>query len=131
MIFDDYIGMKKALHFEEMSLIHKELLSEVESVPGADEIYKRYLEKAFRYAGIRAGWTLLSREEKMDQDPGRTSAHDSLIAHTNMLSRYLKQNGKEAAWRNILGYIEDDPYNRKRIGDFAVYVSFVEGLLNR
>lgn len=131
MVFDDYTGMKKAIRFEEMNRIHEELLSEVESVPGADDIYKRYLSKALRYAGIRSGWSLLSKEEKMDQDPGRTAAHDSVITHTNMLSRFLKQNRKDAAWRDALGYTEDDPYNRKRIGDFAVYVAFVEGLLNR
>lgn len=45
-----------------------------------------------------------------------------------MLARYLKQQGKTAAWRDELGYEEDDPYNRKAIGDFACYLAFVNGI---
>ena len=45
-----------------------------------------------------------------------------------MLARYLKQQGKVAAWRDALGYEEDDQYNRKAIGDFACYLAFVNGI---
>ena len=61
----------------------------------------------------------VSREEKMDIDPLRTSHHDSLIIHFNMLARYLRMQGKKAEWRERLGYKEDDRFNRKTIGDFG------------
>lgn len=35
--------------------------------------------KAAKYARIRAEWLQKTREEKMDEDPYRTSAHDSFI----------------------------------------------------
>lgn len=58
----------------------------------------------------------------------RTSCHNSVIIHFNMLARYLKKNGKAAVWRDELGYEEDDSYNRKAIGDFACYLAFVNGI---
>ena len=45
-----------------------------------------------------------------------------------MRARYLKQQGRTAAWRDELGYEEDDPYNRKAIGDFACYLAVVNGI---
>ena len=39
--------------------------------------------------------------------------------------------GKDIEWRHKLGHIEDDPYNRKRIGDFACYIVFVNCLCRR
>jgi hypothetical protein len=37
-------------------------------------------------------------------------------------------NGKDTGWRETLGYEKDDKYNRKRLGDFACYLAFVNGL---
>ena len=70
-------------------------------------------------------------EQKMEQDPGRTSCHDSVIVRFNQLARYLQSHGKAAAWRDTLGYEEEDRYFRKRIGDFACYLAFVNSLLAR
>ena len=85
----------------------------------AIELYGELIEAALKYAEIRSKWTRLSREEKMDIDPLRTSHHDSLIIHFNMLARYLRMQGKKAEWRERLGYKEDDRFNRKTIGDFG------------
>lgn len=89
------------------------------------------MDAARKYAEIRALWTGLSREEKMDIDPLRTSHHDSLITHFNMLARCLRMQGKKAAWRDQLGYEEDDRFNRKAIGDFGCYIVFVNSLCAR
>ena len=59
-------------------------------IADAAELYTELIAVATRYAAIRAGWQQLSREEKMDRDPSRTSCHDSVITHFNMLSRYFK-----------------------------------------
>ena len=114
--------------FETMQTIHAEMLVEIGVDKDALELYDELLEVATRYAAIRANWLLLSREEKNEQDPGRTSCHNSVITHVNMLARYLKQQGKSATWRDELGYEEDNPYNRKAIGDFACYLVFVNGV---
>ena len=67
----------------------------------------------------------------MSTDSRRTSAHDSVIMHINMLARYLKMQGSETAWRDVLGDEKEDPSNRKRIGDFGCYLAFVNALAAR
>ena len=104
------------------------MIAEIGTDVDALELYNELMKVTARYATIRANWLLLSREEKNEQDSGRTSCHNSVITHFNMLARYLKQQGKTAAWRDELGYEEDDPYNRKAIGDFACYLAFVNGI---
>lgn len=126
--YEEYIKLPKALSLEQMQAIHKQIVSEVGNDPDALELYNDLIKVATRYATIRANWLLMSREEKMEQDPGRTSCHNSVITHFNMLARYLKQQEKTAAWRDELGYEEDDSYNRKAIGDFACYLTFVNGI---
>lgn len=74
---------------------------------------------------------LSSIEEKKDRDSSRTSCHNSVITHFNMLARYLKMQGKQAKWRDELGYEEDDKYFRKTIGDFGCYLVFVNSLCAR
>ncbi len=71
---------------------------------------------------------LWSTEKKLEEDPNRTSCHNSLIIKFNQLARYLKMQGNSASWRDELGYEEDDPYNRKRIGDFACYIVFLNSI---
>lgn len=129
--YEEYTKLPKAVPLEHMKVIHKQIVSEVGNDPDALELYDDLIKVATRYAAIRANWLLMSREEKMNQDPGRTSCHNSVITHFNMLARYLKQQGKTTAWRDKLGYEEDDSYNRKAIGDFACYLAFVNGINGR
>ena len=129
--YQEYLAEPKALTLEEMQEIHGEIAGEIGSDADGLELYDELMAVAVRYASIRAGWPLLSREEKMEKDSRRTSCHNSVITHLNMLARYLKQQGKKAAWRDRLGYEEDDPYNRKAIGDFACWLTFVSGVCAR
>ena len=86
------------------------------------------LKKLCEVLGISADRLLWSREEKISQDESRTACHNSLIVKFNMLARYLKMQGREAAWRDELGYEEDDRYYRKRIGDFGCFIAFINGI---
>ena len=96
--------------------------------PDAMERYEELSQVAARYSHLRANWLLWSREEKRNKDESRTACHDTLIVKFNMLARYLKMQGKKAAWRDELGYEEDDRYYRKRIGDFGCFVAFMNGI---
>lgn len=87
------------------------------------ELYQDMIARAIRYAHIRAGWSALSREQKQDQDAGRTSAHDAFIASLNIIARTEGEVG--AAWKERLA---DD---RKRNGDFACYIALFEGIGSR
>lgn len=126
--YEEYLKQPKAITFGKMQIFHAEMLAEIGADTEALELYDELMKVATRYAAIRANWLLLSREEKSEQDSGRTSCHNSVITHFNMLVRYLKQQGKAAAWRDELVYEEDNPYNRKAIGDFACYLAFVNGI---
>lgn len=131
MEFKDYSSMRYAITFTEMQEIHADMLSEIGNDGGALEIYKTVLTKSIRYTKTRAEWGLMTVEEKMEGDPARTALHDSLIINFDKLARYLKLQGKPAVWRDRLGSIEEEPAYRKRIGDMANYLAFVEALLQR
>ena len=79
------------------------------------EIYNRMLQKAIRYANIRAEWHILTREEKAEKDACRSMLHDSFISSINIIARTEGEIGTQ--WREQL---TDD---RKRIGDFACYIA--------
>lgn len=129
--YEDYLSNQNILTMEEMHELHQEVLTEIQGDEEAGELYEELLAVGNKYAAIRSGWLLLDREERLETDPGRTSCHDSLITHFNMLARYLRQQGKPAEWREKLGYEEDDKYNRKKLGDFACYVAFVNAINSR
>lgn len=129
--YKNYIDTPQPLSFEQAIRLHEELLSEICLDETAMEIYTEVCEKAARYSGFRSKWMLMSKEEKADADPSRTSCHDSLIVCINKLARYLRMNGKAAAWRDELGDETADPYIRKRIGDFGCYIALINGLNTR
>ena len=126
--YKDYLPMEKSLPFEEMTKIHQQMMDEIGTDEDALELYAELIEQANRYLVFRASWELWTREERTERDAARTSCHNSLIVKFNQLSRYLKIQGKEAGWRDLLGYEEESTYNRKRIGDFASYLVFINCL---
>lgn len=129
--FESYLKEPYALDFYQMQSLHNDLLSEIGDDLDAIEIYEELIDVATKYAEIRARWLRMSNEEKMDTDSLRTSHHNSLIIHFNMLARYLRLQGKEAEWRNHLGNEEENNFYRKTIGDFGCYIVFVNSICAR
>ena len=129
--FEQYLKEPYALDFHQMQRIHGELSEEIGEDPEAVELYEELIDAATRYAAFRAKWLRMSKEEKIDTDSLRTSHHDSVIIHLNMLARYLKMQGKKALWREQLGDVEENGYIRKGIGDFACYLVFVNSICAR
>lgn len=126
--YENYLSTEKSLSLESMVKLHCDMMNEIENDFDALELYDELVDKATRYASFRAEWLLMSKEEKQDRDSSRSACHNSLIVKFNMLARYLKMQGKAAAWRDTLGYEEDDKYYRKRIGDFGCYIVFVNSI---
>ena len=129
--FENYLNEPYTLSFEQMQNLHREILEEIEADHEACELYSDLVSIVTKYAAMRAEWKQMTREEKMDQDSLRTSYHDSVIVHFNMLARYLRMQGKKAQWRDLLGYEEDNKYCRKTIGDFGCYIVFVNSICSR
>ena len=57
--------------------------------------------------------------------------HDTLIINFNTFARYMKSRGHSTEWRDALGDETVLPKIRKRIGDFACYLVFVNALNER
>ena len=129
--YEEYLQMPKSLPFNEMQELHAQILFGIGTDTEAQELYEELIGASITYASIRAKWLTLSREEKASTDSRRTSSHDSVITHTNMLVRYLQMHGIETAWRDVLGDEKEDPNNRKRIGDFGCYLAFVNAIAAR
>lgn len=127
-LYDDYLKKENILTTEVAMSIHQEMYSEIGNDKDALELYEELLRKAIEYSAIRSKWTVMSSEEKMDADPGRTMKHDSLIVKFNQLAKFLKMQGKPAIWRDRLGYEEDDKINRKKIGDMGCYIAFIHAI---
>ena len=89
------------------------------------DMWKDLLNRAIDYTNIRAKWSLMPTEEKIEKDVYRTACHDSFINSLKVYIRYLKQLGIELALNEL---IEQD---RKIIGDFANYIVFREAIKNR
>ena len=126
--YEEYLESPKSLDLDTARTLHREMIEEIGSDPDAAELYEELAEASARYAGIRASWLLWDREEKRSRDESRTACHNSLIVKFNQLARYLRMQGKAAAWRDKLGYEEEDRYFRKRIGDFGCFIAFINGI---
>ncbi len=125
--YEDYQTMGKSLTFAEMAILHKKMVFEIGTDKEALVFYQELYEAAVKYMESRSNWLRFSREEKMENDKIRTSRHDMFIVKLNQLYRYLLMTGRKAVWRKELGE-EQDPESRKRIGDFACYLVFIESL---
>lgn len=129
--YKDYLKEDKIITTEECMQLHDMMIEEIRNDKDAIELYNEIIEKAVEYVSLRARWTFMDKQWKIDEDPGRTRKHDALIVKFNQLAKYLKMQGKEAQWRDLLGYTEDDPALRKKIGDFACYLVYAHGLTGR
>ena len=91
--FQGYMKNEKSLSIGQMEEIHQLMALEMADDEDALELYEDLLTDAIKYAGIRAEWAQMTREEKMDRDPYRTAIHDSVIMDINVLARYLPHSG--------------------------------------
>ena len=112
---------------EECMEIYSKLVESISlcKLEDKDEFWKEFIDRAARYTYIRNQWETMSTEEKMDADDGRTQAHNVVITSLNTLAKIVENEGGDASWRSQLGAY------RKRIGDFACFVSYITGICNR
>lgn len=127
-LYDEYLKKECCLTMSEAQLIHLEMEKEIGNDEDALELYNELINKSIEYNLIRARWTIMTQEEKIDADEGRTMKHNSLIVKFNQLAKYLKMQGKPASWREQLGYEENDKINRKKIGDMGCYLAFIHAI---
>lgn len=90
-----------------------------------DEFVSDLIDKASKYAYVRVSWELWDEETKLKEDGSRTIKHNAVIDAFNILARLINAEGIETPWRDKLGD------NRKRIGDFACFMTYMVGINNR
>lgn len=83
-----------------------------------EDCRKDLLQKAVRYARVRADWELDG--PTIEKDEYRTRTHDAFIAACDILGRMM-----DPSWRLMLGT------TRQEIGDFACFVHCFLGILAR
>ena len=113
------------MDFEIFKKYYNEIVDNCNKNDEVFEMWQDLLKKAIEYTSIRVKWSLMSTEEKVENDAYRTACHDSFINRLKMYVRYLKQIGIELSLNKL---IEQD---RKTIGDFANYIVFTEAIKNR
>ncbi len=120
----DSLIPKAAMSLEEAADSYRSIIDAVDETD-EDIVYilNMLQEKAVRYSHFRAGWSLKTRQEKIDTDDDRTSAHDAFISALNMMATAEAAPGE--VWRQQLGT------DRKRLGDFACYIALFMALDER
>ncbi len=115
------------LTFEDAMKIYGKMAASVAECRMEDKMdfWDDCLKKAAAYTKMRNDWELMSREERMDADEGRSLMHDGFITSLNILSRIADKEGIDHSWRDELGE------ERKRIGDFACFITYITGISNR
>jgi len=130
-VYEDYKKLPGSLTFKEMEEMHAGIAEEIGDDPDSLELYGELLKKAGDYLSIRNEWRMLSLHEKCENDGARTVCHDSVLICIKALSRCLRSRGKAVKWLDTLGDLEKDPGNRRRWGDFACYLAFINSVNGR
>lgn len=127
--YEDYLKSeaKNVLPMEEALQIYTDMLGCLDRCKAEDkqEFIDIFVKSAVEYAHIRGLWEVYDNEKRMSEDSYRTSKHDAMIVNLNVLARLCNVEGIETPWREQLGEA------RKRIGDFACFVSYIAGINNR
>ena len=120
-------GAGNIITIEECMQIYSKLVESISlcKMEDKEEFWNKFIDRAARYTYIRNQWETMNTEEKMAADDGRTMAHNVVITALNTLARIVENEGGDASWRSQLGD------HRKRIGDFACFVSYITGISNR
>lgn len=121
--YEDFVKIPDALSFEDAGQIYKSILSAKQD---ADieflKLLKELLSNAVNYADIRSRWLLMSAQQTAQMDATRSQYHDLFIYAANNVANYLEKCGYRIAWREQLGN------DRKRLGDFACYLAYIQGI---
>ncbi len=112
-----------------------QMLESEEIVKLTGEDRDEYLEyvadmnrKATEYAKIRAEWEFMTREERIDRDPGRTARHNDFMTAIKLLIR-LSNSYTDNRWADIQK--EAESMERKDLGDIACYITYLIAVSNR
>ena len=124
--YSELTEKNKVLTFIESNEIYIEIISVLNRHDTEEmEYWNDFITSSIEYLEIRSTWLFLSREEKLKKDPLRTGIHNTVIRNLTVLKRIVEHKHEHTEWYYLLN---DD---RKRIGDFACYVSYIHSLSSK
>ena len=126
--YQGYLSSILSLTYEEMEKIYLQMTEGVNADEDAKELFMDVLEQAVSYLQYRSKWILWDKVARSENDSKRTSCHNALITKINVFARYMKSIGYSTEWREALGDENEHSHTRKRIGDFACYMVFINAL---
>lgn len=129
--YETYRDMRDAMTIEECVELHKEIKEAVEQDEIANELYRDLLDASWEYMEYRFEWGRKDLQGRVQIDARRSDKHNAVLRKFDFLGRQLTVLGKEIPWTEVLGDCEMDPTKRKRYGDFAMYLCFVETINQR
>lgn len=126
LTYKKYLEEKDCLTFQEAEKIHSQLLNSA-NITDSDfqEFWDDMIEAAIIYVNTRAKWSVQTLEERRDIDDSRTRQHNTFMINLKVIATYMKQQNLSSEWFDKLGTIEN---NRKRFGDFACYLVYINSL---
>lgn len=123
-IYKNYQEAPAFLSFEEAMEIYEKIIKEApDEDEGFENAWGYAIRKMTAYADLRAHWKIISKQDRDNEQ--RTAMHDRVIRSLDQLAEYMEFKQLDISWREQLGD------QRKRIGDFACYVSMIYGLFAR
>lgn len=123
--YSSFLKEVDALSFEQCREVHDKILPALGRDEELDEIWANFVNYAIDYSQVRAKWYLISQEERQTTDQSRTDKHNRVIVHLKMIATFLDNEGFDRSWFDAIAD------NRKQIGDFANYISYIYALNGR
>lgn len=127
--YEEYLDHKAGhiLAIEDAQSIYKRMTDAIAKCEheAKKELWDDFVQRCFKYTLVRCKWEFMDYQERIDADPSRTRMHDTVIDSIEILARLAKKEGMDISWRDDLGN------ERKRLGDFACFVTYITGILNR
>ena len=125
--YKTYLNEPQSITMEECNEIYIDIVEQLEKNKDgkALELFQEMQKRATVYAGTRANWVNLSFAERAEADEDRSRKHDLFIKAKGTLAAYMYDRKMNIDWEDRLGT------DRKRIGDFACYMTFLIALKER
>lgn len=101
------------------------------------ETWETFVHTATSYTRIRADFALMTIVESSEEGTKRTAAHNSVISALAAVAKLQAQDGRDYSWATKLNIDLTNPdvakakLNRRRILDFANYITYVTALDSR
>lgn len=129
--YSNYLTQQDTLSFDQATALFTDLLEQADTKHADFQfLWEDIVRACAHYTQVRSEWHVTDLETKGRIGRNRTSAHNVVINNLVALERFMSNQGWHTDWATELGLSQADT-RRKRIGDFANYITYVTALNGR